>query len=105
MERLSSCQSDNSIIYHKPQGIQKSQIRVTYKGGGRMAEEKYKKFYAELELYERSGVSMRLDNYPASPMQIVTAHMVREDQSYMRDYVWDEKGHVKELAFHNIRNS
>lgn len=104
MEKLSSCQSDEPIIYHKPQGMRKSQIRVTYKGGGHMAEEKYKKFFAELELYERSGVSMRLDNYPASPMQIVTAHMVREDQSYMRDYVWDEKGHVKELAFHNIRN-
>ena len=55
-----------------------------------MGDEKYKKFFAELELYERSGVSMRLDNYPASPMQIVTAHMVREDKSYMRDYVWDE---------------
>ena len=70
-----------------------------------MAEQKYKKFYAELEMYERSGVSMRLNNYPASPMQIVTAHMVREDQAYMRDYVWDEKGHMKELSFHNIQNS
>lgn len=71
----------------------------------KMAEQKYKKFYAELEMYERSGVSMRLNNYPASPMQIVTAHMVREDQTYMRDYVWDEKGHMKELSFHNIQNS
>ena len=70
-----------------------------------MGEEKYKKFFAELELYERKGVSMRLDDYPASPMQIVTAHMVREDKSYMRDYVWDEKGHVRELSFHNIKNS
>ena len=70
-----------------------------------MKEEVIWQFFAELEIYERSGVSMRLDNYPASPMQIVTAHMVREDQSYMRDYVWDEKGHVKELAFHNIKNS
>ena len=70
-----------------------------------MTTEKYKKFFAELEMYERSGVSMRLNNYPASPMQIITAHMVREEQAYMRDYVWDEQGHVRELSFHNIKNS
>lgn len=70
-----------------------------------MTTEKYKNFYAELEMYEQSGVSMRLNNYPASPMQIITAHMVREEQAYMRDYVWDEKGHVRELSFHNIKNS
>ena len=70
-----------------------------------MSNEKYKQFFAELELYEQSGVSMRLEDSPASPMQIVTAHMVKEDQVYMRDYVWDEKGHMKELAFHNIRQN
>lgn len=70
-----------------------------------MSTEKYKNFFMELEMYERSGVSMQLNNYPASPMQIVTAHMVKEEQAYMRDYVWDEKGHVKELLFHNIKNS
>ena len=67
-----------------------------------MEKSEYKSLYAELEQYERFGVSMKLDNYPASPMQIVSAHMVKEDQVYMRDYVWDECGHVKELAFHNI---
>ena len=70
-----------------------------------MTTEKYKKFFAELEMYERSGVSMRLNNYPASPMQIVTAHMVKEDQAFMRDYVWDEKGLVRVLSFHNIKIS
>lgn len=70
-----------------------------------MTTETYQKFYAELEMYERSGVSMRINDSPASPMQIVSAHMVKEDQTYMRDYVWDEKGHMKELSFHNIKNS
>lgn len=65
----------------------------------------YRNFYAELEQYERSGVSMKLNDYPASPMQIVSAHMVTEDKVYMRDYVWDEHGHVKELTFHNINKS
>ena len=68
-----------------------------------MEQSNYKNFYAELEQYERSGISMKLDNYPASPMQIVSAHMVKEDHTYMRDYVWDECGRVKELAFHNVK--
>ena len=67
-----------------------------------MEKSEYKSLYAELEEYERFVVSMKLDNYPASPMQIVSAHMVKEDKVYMRDYVWDECGRVKELAFHNI---
>lgn len=70
-----------------------------------MSENLYKNLFAELEKYEQSGVSMKLNNDPASPMQIVTAHMVKEEQAYMRDYVWDEKGRVKELTFHNILTS
>ena len=67
--------------------------------------ELYKDLYAELEKYENRGVSIRLNNQPASPMQIVTAHMVKEENAYMRDYVWVDKGDVKELGFHSISNS
>ena len=70
-----------------------------------MKEDTYKLLFAELEKYEDSGVSMKLNNYPASPMQIVTAHMVKENPAYMRDYVWDEKGHIRELTFHTISDS
>lgn len=70
-----------------------------------MKVESYKEFFAELEKYENKGVRMKLDDIPASPMQIVTAHMVSEEPSYMRDYVWDEKGRVRELTFHNILES
>jgi hypothetical protein len=70
-----------------------------------MKVESYKEFFAELEKYENEGVRMKLDDTPASPMQILTAHMVSEEPSYMRDYVWDEKGYVRELAFHNILES
>lgn len=70
-----------------------------------MNDYNYRNLYAELEQYERFGVSMKLDDYPASPMQIVSAHMVTEEKTYlMRDYVWDECGHVKELTFHNIEH-
>ena len=67
--------------------------------------ELYKDLYAELEKYENRGVSIRLNNQPASPMQIVTAHMVKEENAYMRDYLCDDKGDVKELGFHSISNS
>ena len=62
----------------------------------------YQALYAELERYENAGVRMRLDNSPASPMQIVSAHMIKEESSYMRDYVLDDKGCVRELAFHQV---
>lgn len=65
----------------------------------------FQALYMELEKYESSGISMKLNDYPASPMQIVTAHMVREDSSYMRDYEWDDKGQVRELTFYNILES
>ena len=65
----------------------------------------FQALYMELEKYESSGVSMKLNDYPASPMQIVTAHMVREDSAYMRDYEWDDKGQVRELTFYNILES
>ncbi len=68
-----------------------------------MNENIYKNLFMELEQYEHLGVSMKIDNNPASPLQIIAALMVKEEQSYMRDYIWDEKGHVKELSFHNIK--
>lgn len=70
-----------------------------------MRDEVFQEMYIELEMYEHYGVSMKLDDYPASPMQIVTAHMVQENSNYMRDYVYDEKGYLKELDFHNIQES
>lgn len=70
-----------------------------------MKNEKFQQLYAELEEYESKGICMKLEDSPASPMQIVSAHMVREERSYMRDYVWDEKGKVQELTFNSILES
>ena len=70
-----------------------------------MDEKTYKTLFVELQLYEQSEVRMMLENHPASPMQIVSAHMVKEDSVYMRDYVWDDKGQIKELVFHNIKDN
>lgn len=67
-----------------------------------MEEREYQNLYAELSKYEHYGILMKLENIPASPLQIVAAHMVREESNYMRDYEWDEAGHVKGITFHDI---
>ncbi|XCP85459.1 hypothetical protein ABXS75_01190 [Roseburia hominis] len=62
----------------------------------------YQELFAELTRYENSGIRMQIDGMPASPMQIVSAHMLREDSGYMRDYIMDEKGVVEELDFYRV---
>ena len=39
-------------------------------------EKKYQDLFTELTNYERSGVRMQMNGFPASPLQIVSAHMV-----------------------------
>lgn len=65
-------------------------------------EKAYRKLYAELEDYERKGVNILIDGYRASPLQIVTAYMAKEEGTYMRDYVIDPAGNIEALAFTNI---
>ena len=65
-------------------------------------EQIYRELFEELSKYERCGIPMKIDGVAASPLQITTAHMVKEDSSYMRDYVLNEEGRVKELCFDKI---
>ncbi len=65
----------------------------------------YQELYKELENYEHKGVYFMMDGSPASPIQIVTAHMAREQGSYMRDYVIDTEGYIRSLAFVNINRN
>lgn len=65
-------------------------------------DKSYQELFAELTKYERSGIPMLIDGAPASPLQIVSAHMVREDRVYMRDYEMDENGIVQELDFYKV---
>ena len=59
--------------------------------------------FEELTEFEKKGVYISLNGLPASPMQIVQAHIMREDVSYMRDYEMNEKGDIKGLGFHKIK--
>ena len=63
------------------------------------------KMFKELTGYEKNRVDLRIDGIPTSPMQIVQAHVAREESAYMRDYVLNEKGDIKELWFTNIESN
>ncbi len=62
----------------------------------------YENLYAEMEGFEKNGVCLLIDGSHASPMQVVRAHMVREEGSYMRDYVLNKDGRIESLSFINI---
>ena len=62
----------------------------------------YQELFYELNRYERQGVYLEMEGSPASPTQIVRAHMLREDTGYMRDYILNEKGDLKELYFYPV---
>lgn len=47
-------------------------------------EKEYQKLFNELYQYEKQGVYMEMEGSPASPTQIVRAHMLRENTGYMR---------------------
>lgn len=66
-------------------------------------ETAYQELFEELEKYENKGVYISMDGFPASPMQIVAAHMTREEGSYMRDYILDTEGYIESLSFVNIK--
>ena len=64
----------------------------------------FQELFRELNGYEKKGVYIELEGKPASPTQIVQAHMLREDSGYMRDYVLNPEGNIESLAFTNIND-
>ena len=76
-------------------------------------EKEYQKLFNELYQYEKQGVYMEMEGSPASPTQIVRAHMLRENTASIEEgqlvlgkekYVLNENGDIKELYFHQITN-
>lgn len=62
----------------------------------------YQEMYDELNRYEKRGITLKMEGEMASPTQIVQNYMVREDVQYMRDYILDDEGNLKELHFNPI---
>lgn len=56
----------------------------------------------ELEQYRKNGCIICLNGRPCRPERIVAA-CLREDCSYMRDFVSDEKQQVKKIDFIKIK--
>jgi len=65
-------------------------------------ERTYQELFYELKQYEKRKVYMEMEGNQASPTQIVTAHMIKEDGCYMRDYVLNETGDVVALYFDHL---
>ena len=55
----------------------------------------------ELQALEDQGVSIWLDGAPSSSREVSQAVAVREHNSYMRDYVFDE-GKISQLHFDRV---
>ncbi len=68
----------------------------------KMDETVYRELFTELENYEQKGIDISLDGYRASPLQIVTAYMTKEEGTYMRDYVLSREGNIEALTFTDI---
>ncbi len=66
-------------------------------------KQEYADLYQEMELLEEHGIHIMLDGTPVTAFRVVQAHMIKEDGTYMRDYVLDAKGHLQEIRFNNIR--
>lgn len=64
---------------------------------------KYQELFTELTNYERQGIPIKMEDNPASPLQVVAAFLVKEDSVYMKDYVVDEENKIKEICFHKIK--
>ena len=72
---------------------------------GKYGDKKLQTLFTELTGYEKRGIYMLINGMPASPMQIVQAHSMREEGVYMRDYVLNEKGDIQELWFNSINKN
>lgn len=58
--------------------------------------------FRELMNYEKQGVSLWMDNSPASPAEIANSEILKEEAAYMRDYIANEEGVIEEIHFNRI---
>lgn len=63
-----------------------------------------KTLLVELQNFEKHGISIWLEGNPSSSSQVIKAMHVKEDISYMRDYVF-QAGELKEIRFDKITKS
>jgi hypothetical protein len=64
--------------------------------------ENYQGFFDELKVFEGKGVEMYINGVPANPAQIVSAHMIKENGTYMRDYSQVKGSTALQLSFDSV---
>lgn len=57
--------------------------------------------YMELSSLEDQGITIWLEGYPSDSMHVASRLQVHDENSYMRDYIFDE-GRLKEVHFNKI---
>ena len=57
--------------------------------------------YMELSTLEDQGITIWLEGYPSNSMHVAGQLLVCDENSYMRDYIFDE-GRLKEIHFNKI---
>ena len=65
-------------------------------------DSKKRALLTELEAMRDHGIAIYLDGTPSNPNTITDILCVNEQSVYMRDYVTDEKGVLRELHFDHI---
>lgn len=55
----------------------------------------------ELQAFEDQGISIWLDGAPSTSQEVFQVMSVKEQESYMRDYVFDE-GKIRQIRFDRI---
>ena len=55
----------------------------------------------ELQSYENQGISIWLEGEPSNPREVSETVAVKEENCYMRDYIFSE-GKVSEIHFDRI---
>lgn len=64
----------------------------------------YLSLRGELDNVEGTGTSLYLDGKRVSPERIAGICVFSESNSYMRDYITDDTGHLDKLYFDKVRN-
>lgn len=86
------------IVYHKLISALVKRRGVTM---GQKQMKTGQPLLVELQNYERQGISIWLEGCPSNSDEVSEAMCIREDITYMRDYVF-QSGELSELRFDKI---
>jgi len=62
-------------------------------------------FILELQKYTKSGIPFYMDGKRCSPVKAAQECLLRENDSYMRDYVCDEEHRIVAVRFDRVKDS